>query len=132
MAGPVAVVLGGKWVAAGKQEFVFEDWCSLSLSLSLSHTHTHTHTHTQKQVYRESMTTHQFHRERLYPQGTHLKASIQTPKCGIMKVETPWGINRQLHTCSHKCQGTLTEHRTKVCADASPRDLHLQVHLSDY
>ena len=52
MAGPVAVVLGGKWVAAGKQkEFVFEDWCSLSLSLSL--THTHTHTHTQKQVYRE-------------------------------------------------------------------------------
>ena len=48
MAGPVAVVLGGKWVAAGKQkEFVFKDWCSLSLS------DTHTHTHTEEQIYRE-------------------------------------------------------------------------------
>ena len=128
MAGPVAVVLGGKWVAAGKQkEFVFKDWCSLSLR------HTHTHTHTQRNRSTEkSVTTHQFHRERLYPQGTHLKASIQTPKCGIMKMETPWGIDTQFHTCSHKCQGTLTELRTKVCADASHRDLHLQAHLSDY
>ena len=79
MAGPVAVVLGGKWVAAGKQkEFVFEDWCSLSLSLSLSHTHTHTHTHRNRST-EKSMTTHQFHRERLDPQGTHLKAVYKHP-----------------------------------------------------
>ena len=132
MAGPVVVVLGGKCVAAGKQkEFVFEDRCSLSLPLRHTHTHTHTHTH-RKRSTEKSIRTHQFHRERLYPQGTHLKASIQTPKCGIMKVETPSGIDRQLHTPSQKCQGTLTEHRTKVCADASHRDLHLQVPLSDY
>lgn len=124
MAGPVVVVLGGKCVAEGKQkEFVFEDRCSLSLSLR----YTHRNRSTEK-----SIRPHQFHRERLYPQGTHLKASIQTPKCGIMKVETPSGIDRQLHTPSQKCQGTLTEHRTKVCADASHRDLHLEVPLLDY
>ena len=67
MAGPVAVVLGGKWVAAGKQEFVFEDWCSLSLSLSLTHTHTHTHTHTETGLQREHDNTSIPQRETLPP-----------------------------------------------------------------